>query len=131
MSAEEFSQFWEIYVKDFDASIAFYTKALGFEVIRRHEDFVDLELGAVKLHLNDQEYWPLDTKPVGGVVGWGVEFVLVSEAIEAAYSRAQGSGYELASELEKQEWGKTDFRVLDPDGYYIRITTPRYADNSF
>ncbi|WP_366663858.1 hypothetical protein [Geobacillus subterraneus] len=32
---------------------------------------------------------------------------------------------ELESELKQQEWGMTDFRLTDPDGYYLRITSPK------
>jgi lactoylglutathione lyase len=40
----------------------------------------------------------------------------------AFYTNALGFD---VSPLKTQDWGLRDFRVLDPDGYYLRITTPR------
>ncbi|MBE2225487.1 MAG: hypothetical protein IAF02_28385 [Anaerolineae bacterium] len=40
------------------------------------------------------------------------------------------ANWPLSGELQHQPWGLTDFRMLDPDGYYWRITTRR-QDNSF
>jgi lactoylglutathione lyase len=34
------------------------------------------------------------------------------------------SGYPLAAPMQDRPWGLRDFRVADPDGYYLRITTP-------
>jgi hypothetical protein len=28
----------------------------------------------------------------------------------------------LAEDLQERPWGLTDFRILDPAGYYLRIT---------
>jgi len=28
------------------------------------------------------------------------------------------------SEIVVQEWGMTDYRILTPHGYYLRVTTP-------
>ena len=35
------------------------------------------------------------------------------------------AGIELAEDLQEREWGLTDFRMRDPDGYYLRITDRR------
>jgi len=31
----------------------------------------------------------------------------------------------LAEDLVEREWGLSDFRVTDPDGYYLRFTSHR------
>jgi len=33
------------------------------------------------------------------------------------------SGWPLAEDLQQRPWGLIDFRLHDPDGYYLRITT--------
>jgi uncharacterized glyoxalase superfamily protein PhnB len=39
-------------------------------------------------------------------------------------ARVRRSGYPLAAPMQDRPWGLRDFRVADPDGYYLRITTP-------
>ena len=39
-------------------------------------------------------------------------------------TRVRRSGYPLAAAMQDRPWGLRDFRVADPDGYYLRITTP-------
>jgi lactoylglutathione lyase len=51
-----------------------------------------------------------------------VEIVLEIPDLEAAYHHARAAGHPLASELVRQPWGLLDFRLHDPDGYYLRIT---------
>jgi uncharacterized glyoxalase superfamily protein PhnB len=40
----------------------------------------------------------------------------------AEVERVTTSGWPLSAEPERQPWGLTDFRVRDPDGYYVRLT---------
>jgi len=54
--------------------------------------------------------------------GLGVELVVVVEDVAALHARAVASGQADISALVAQPWGLTDFRVVDPDGYYIRVT---------
>ena len=42
--------------------------------------------------------------------------------IAAVHRRAAASGHPEVTAVVGQPWGLTDFRVLDPDGYYIRVT---------
>ena len=36
----------------------------------------------------------------------------------------RGGGWVLEEDITARPWGLRDFRLLDPDGYYWRITTP-------
>jgi uncharacterized glyoxalase superfamily protein PhnB len=58
-------------------------------------------------------------------LGRGIELVLEVADIEAVYEQTLAAQWPLAGQLQPQPWGLTDFRVLDPDGYYWRITTRR------
>jgi lactoylglutathione lyase len=53
-----------------------------------------------------------------------VEIVLETPDLDALYERVRRSGYPLAAAMQDRPWGLRDFRVADPDGYYLRITTP-------
>ena len=60
---------------------------------------------------------------IGERLGRGIELVLEVNDIKAMYQRMRSANWPLSAELQHQPWGLTDFRVLDPDGYYWRITT--------
>jgi catechol 2,3-dioxygenase-like lactoylglutathione lyase family enzyme len=52
----------------------------------------------------------------------GVELVLEVDDVAAERDRVVAAGWPLDDDLRDQSWGLRDFRVLDPDGYYLRIT---------
>lgn len=55
--------------------------------------------------------------------GKGTEIILVSDDIERLYQYVQEKKYPMESKLKLQSWGMMDFRITDPDGYYLRITS--------
>jgi uncharacterized glyoxalase superfamily protein PhnB len=108
-------------------SIDFYSQVLGFEIGKQQPDkYTPMTNGNMVLSLNLRANLP-DDHPVqaraGERVGRGVEFVLEVNDIEAIYERVLSTNWPLSSKLHHQPWGLTDFRVVDPDGYYWRITT--------
>jgi uncharacterized glyoxalase superfamily protein PhnB len=82
--------------------------------------------GDVRVSLNLRANLP-DDHPIqamaGERLGRGVEIVLEVDDIEAMYAHVLSTNWPLSSKLQDQPWGLTDFRVLDPDEYYWRITT--------
>lgn len=54
----------------------------------------------------------------------GVALVLEVADPTAAYGQVVAAGWPLVEELSRRPWGLVDFRVLDPAGYYWRITSP-------
>lgn len=56
-------------------------------------------------------------------LGVGLEIVLEVDSVKEAYQRARGYPGAVASELKQRPWGLFDFRAVDPDGYYIRVTS--------
>lgn len=58
--------------------------------------------------------------------GVGVEICLEVDDIEGVFAKAGGlAGFEVAAPLARQPWGLRDFRLVTPDGYYLRIMDPR------
>ena len=52
----------------------------------------------------------------------GVEIGLSVDDVDALYKHVQAEApHAITEELVSQPWGLSDFRVADPDGYYIRI----------
>jgi uncharacterized glyoxalase superfamily protein PhnB len=47
---------------------------------------------------------------------------LECDDLDAARNRVVDSGWPIETELAAQPWGLCDFRLLDPSGYYWRIT---------
>jgi hypothetical protein len=48
-------------------------------------------------------------------------FVIRFGGLMAVISHTIG-GYPISSTLQERSWGARDFRVVDPEGYYIRFT---------
>lgn len=116
----------ELFVDDIERALAFYTGVLGFQVGKQTEDgYTALARGDAAISLNKRQSLPSD-HPVqagpGEPLGRGVEVVLYVEDVQAAYDGVVASGWPRSSELVLRPWGEQDFRVLDPDGYYLRIS---------
>ena len=120
----------ELFVDDLDTSIGFYA-ALGFAVERREHDYASLRWGDAVIGLGPIAKLPSDGPGPGftqerlaGVRGAGVEIVLVVDDLDTALAAVHAAGHALAEPPQDRPWGLRDFRLTDPDGYYLRITTP-------
>jgi predicted enzyme related to lactoylglutathione lyase len=114
----------EIFPSDLDATARFYTEVLGFRIARddRREGipYLALERGTVQL---GAAYRPKPAEPDSRRPPIGVELVLEVEDLHAERDRVAAAGWPVAEEITDRPWGLQDFRVLDPDGYYWRLTT--------
>jgi catechol 2,3-dioxygenase-like lactoylglutathione lyase family enzyme len=118
----------ELFVTHLPTSLDFYSRVLGFRVVHSSPDgYTSLVNGNVRLGLNARTVLERDQHPIrfeaGEQPGKGVELVLEVEDVAAVYAYAQAQNWPISSDLRLQAWGLTDFRVLDPDGYYWRITS--------
>lgn len=52
----------------------------------------------------------------------GVEVVIEVDDLEAERNWVVENGWTLDADIKLQEWGLKDFRIMDPDGFYLRIT---------
>lgn len=127
MHAEGFV-FVELYVED----PPFYARifqALGFQIVREEDGFVELRSarGLVLLNAFDDPDpgHPFEHYRDQKRRGLGVEIGIVTDHVQQAWAavrRIEGCD---VTDIVTQEWGMTDFRVLTPAGYYLRVTTPR------
>jgi len=121
----------ELFVHDVDRSIAFY-RALGFDVARRYEDYVQLRRGEIRLSLQGDTHAVTGphyfTPDIGRFPrGTGVEISIQVADVDAEYIRAKTAGLKIVKPMQDREWGARDFRLADPDGYFLRITSPLKA----
>jgi lactoylglutathione lyase len=120
----------ELFVADVERAVAFYRTVLGFEEVDStagvgERSYVAVRRGGAVIGLGRASALP-DDHPVsltGHAPGRGVELVIEVADIEGAYEHARASGVAIASELQPQPWGLIDFRLHDPDGYYVRVTS--------
>jgi catechol 2,3-dioxygenase-like lactoylglutathione lyase family enzyme len=117
----------ELFVKDMDKSVAFYVETLGFEKLKGGSDYIPVRSGSVLIGLGRVDHLPnnhyFNPEIQTGRRGAGVEIVLELEDIQKVYGQVKASGWTILSPLQKRPWGLTDFRIADPDGYYLRITS--------
>jgi lactoylglutathione lyase len=118
----------EIFVSDFQRSRAFY-EALGFTMVRQYHDWAMLALGDNVLDLQGDAHAVAGphyfTPEIGRFPrGTGVEISIEVEEIDAMYELARSLGVDVVKGIQDRPWKARDFRIADPDGYFIRVTTP-------
>jgi lactoylglutathione lyase len=123
----------ELFVEDMEASIGFYTGVLAFD-LARHEpgDYASLRRGDVVLGIGPVAKLPGEGGYFGRDIlaqrrGLGVEVVLEVDDVEWWSDQVAALGHPIFEPLQDRPWGLKDFRISDPDGYYLRITS-RPAD---
>jgi lactoylglutathione lyase len=120
----------ELFALDMEASIAFYTGVLAFELARHGPgDYASLRLGGVVLGIGPVAKLPEEGGYFGREIatlrrGLGVEIVLEVDDVDGCHERvAASSGHPILEPLRDRPWGLRDFRISDPDGYYLRVTS--------
>jgi len=122
----------ELFVADLEPSVAWYVEVLGFGPVRADRSYASVQRGDVVLGLGPTAKLPPDGTGPGHTrasvrrgPGAGVEVVLELDdpaAVDAAAARVADKGWPLAEPVTDRPWGLPDFRVVDPDGYYVRVT---------
>ena len=119
----------ELFVEDMGESVSFYRRVLGFEVVREEPgDYASLRSGDVMLGIGPVAKLP----ETGGYFtrsiasqrrGLGVEIVMEVDDLSVAHRRVLASGHPVFEPPQQRPWGLRDFRIVDPDSYYLRITS--------
>jgi catechol 2,3-dioxygenase-like lactoylglutathione lyase family enzyme len=118
----------ELFVSDMAKSLEFYTHVLGFERLKGQPNYAPVRSGSVLIALGPAKGLPpkhhFNPEVQSNRRGLGVEIVLEVDDVQAYFEKVKASGYQgPLTPPQKRPWGATDFRVVDPDGYYLRITS--------
>ena len=112
-------------VKDLAASLAWYTDVAGFAVDQKHERegklvAVSLKAGDVRILINQDN----GAKGWDRVKGEGFSMMItVDQSVDEIANRIKAAGGTLETEPADMPWGKRIFRLLDPDGFRITISS--------
>ena len=120
----------ELHVPDFELTKTFY-KDLGYEVVweRKPQDrkgYLVMRNGSSILnfycgneHVYEQSYFkkfPKNTQR-----GYGVEVIIPHDDIKSLYAKVSEKYHDQIVEPLEVRFGKLDFRMLDPCGFYLRF----------
>lgn len=123
----------ELDVSDLQASLEFYTRLLGFEVVfdRPETRFAYLQLGEAQLMLDQHAEgrgWGA-TGRLERPYGRGINLQIEVETVEPLLARLAQAEYPLFVEPEENWYrtgdvlsGNLEFLVQDPDGYLLRFS---------
>ncbi|KIW20163.1 hypothetical protein PV08_00738 [Exophiala spinifera] len=114
----------EIFPSDLQRMIDFYSNVLQFKLLKRQDTYAYLQrdnifIGAIETPSSDT----LERKIAYRSPNKGVEIVFEVDDLEHERDFIVSKGARLDADIALQPWGLKDFRLTDPDGYYVRITT--------
>jgi catechol 2,3-dioxygenase-like lactoylglutathione lyase family enzyme len=97
-----------LHVTDLERSIAFYARIPGAILEgQRPGVFARFRIGTGCVHLV-------------GIPGHRFHIELNTENLQSAHDALRNAGLE-PGPLQTHPWGKTDFRLIDPDGYALEF----------
>lgn len=125
---------FELFVQDVERSVRFYSSTLGLEppTTWSPDGYVSISAGAVKIGVQHLASLPAEhhfsPSRLAGSRGVGLEIVVEVDDVDLAYANAAPYAERCGGKVEPlddQPWGLRDFRLIDPDGYYVRVTSHR------
>ncbi len=118
----------ELFTKDVAKTAAFYRDVLGFELeASEYPTYQPVKRGNVLLgiglldKLSEAHHFDPGQSEIQ--FGYGVEIVLEVPDVTEAFEKAVNAGASISETPKDQPWGLRDFRMVDPNGYYIRVTS--------
>jgi catechol 2,3-dioxygenase-like lactoylglutathione lyase family enzyme len=119
----------ELSVSDFQKSLGFYTKVLGFKIEydRPEKKFALLSFENSQIMINEHnDTW--ETGKLEYPLGRGVNFQIECGNVDLLIKKLRENNFKLFQEVEEnwyrkdnKELGNREFLVQDPDGYLLRF----------
>jgi lactoylglutathione lyase len=123
---------FELFVDDVGSTVLFYGATLGLAPPPNwsSDGYVPLRAGGVTIGVQEHTKLPVghhfSPAHLAGPRGVGVEIVVEVDDVDRAYALASREAERNGGQIEpisEQPWGARDFRLIDPDGYYVRVTS--------
>jgi uncharacterized glyoxalase superfamily protein PhnB len=95
------------HVNDIDASVQYYTEALGFAQSFRYGTYVGLKMGKSEIHI---------CPPGNGSRTGGGNAYIICDEVDEYFRQTRAAGAKPVSEPEDRMYGMRDFVVRDQDG---------------
>jgi len=114
----------ELFPGDLDATVDFCTNVPGFTVTKdeRAEPSAYMSLARGSVRIGAARRAVPDPR-AGRLPPSGAELVLEVDNVAGDRDRVRAAGWPLVDDLRDRPWDLTDFRIVDPAGYYLRITS--------
>lgn len=121
----------ELYCSNFDESLDFYTGVIGFQVAQRRGDdthaYLALQGSQIMIGSWEQDgVW--EPAPLETPFGRGVNFQFFVNNVHEIYDAVVSAGLKPFVDMYTRRYWRTDvmderteFAVLDPDGYLLRF----------
>ena len=116
---------FEVFPADLEKCIAFYTDILRFTLVQRKNGYAFLQRDTIFIGADQSNFVVGDLQQAdrnSRKPPTGVEIVMEVDDLEAEREWIVEKGWPLDADMQLQKWGLKDFRTLDPDGFYLRIT---------
>ncbi|PAD21399.1 MULTISPECIES: VOC family protein [Terribacillus] len=118
----------ELFVHKLSASIVFYRCLFGKACVDYNEKrAVFKDEDGTSLLLTDESVLGSNhyfAAMAESKKGKGVELILPVNDVELVFNKINRIYPDfIESAIASQPWGKLDFRIVDPDGYYVRVTS--------
>ncbi len=113
--------------KNFEKSLKWYTEVLGFTLDRNYERDgkivgAAIKAGDVAISLNQDD----GKKGADRIVGQGFSMMFTTaQSVDEVAARVKAAGGTLDSEPADMPWGARIFRITDPDGYKLVVSSER------
>ena len=122
---------FEIFPSDLDATADFYVHVLGFTLVRDErgggDGYLALHRDGVQVGAAGRAAVPDPDRRRPPV---GVELVLEDDDLEEERGRVERAGWPVEEDVVARPWGLRDFRLVDPSGYYLRVTERSPGDGA-
>jgi lactoylglutathione lyase len=116
---------FEVFPADLERCITFYTRVLCFTLVQRKGGYAYFQRDSIFIGADQSNFELGDLQRAdrsSRKPPTGVEIVIEVDDLVAERNRVVEEGWTLDADIKLQEWGLKDFRIMDPDGFYLRIT---------
>jgi lactoylglutathione lyase len=108
-----------LYVRDLEASAAFYRDVVGLLIKLRDAGYAEFVTGETRFGLLERiRAFDLIHREHGGPAG---EVLFLVDDVDAEAERLRGLGVEFLSGPVDRPWGHRTLHLLDPDGFVVEL----------